>query len=147
MCGIYCSCSIYVQAKKEKAGHCSCNCQFAEFKKIVFDDLFPQNTKSKHEPLQEDKTTREDSISEAIDEEDGLCLDEQTVLLDEEILDDDVEQEVVCRAVRMITEFQKTLDASLLQELEMMKIMGLPTYFLNSPRDYEEVSDQLIRYW
>eukprot|EP00112_Aurelia_sp_Birch-Aquarium-sp1_P008011 Seg1876.2 transcript_id=Seg1876.2/GoldUCD/mRNA.D3Y31 product="Trimethylguanosine synthase" protein_id=Seg1876.2/GoldUCD/D3Y31 len=127
-----------LEAKKEKAGHCSCNCQFAEFKKIVFDDLFPQNTKSKHEPLQEDKTTRKDSISEAIDEEDGLCLDEQTLLLDEEILDDDVEQEVMCRAVRMITEFQKTLDASLLQELEMMKIMGLPTYFLNSPRDYEE---------
>ena len=128
------------QAKNGKTGHCSCKCQFAEFKKVVFDDLFPQNTKSKQEPLEEDETTKEGIISEVLDKEESSCLDEQSDLLDEEILDNDVEQEVVCRAVRMITEFQKTLDASLLHELEVMKAMGLPTYFLNSPRDYEEVS-------
>ena len=113
----------------------------------MFDDLFPQNIKSRHVPLEEDETTKEDIISEVLDEEESSCLDEQSDLLDEEILDDDIEMEVVCRAVRMITEFQKTLDASLLQELEVMKAMGLPTYFLNSPRDYEEVKLLVELFW
>ena len=44
-----------------------------------------------------------------------------------------------CPALRTVFECQKKLDDPSLEELKQMKAIGLPTYFLSSPRDYEQV--------
>ena len=55
-------------------------------------------------------------------------------------LDQCNEDGALCKAINTISEFQQTLDESSLKELEVMKSIGLPTYFLNSQRDSEQVS-------
>lgn len=49
------------------------------------------------------------------------------------------EDEVKSKVLHTVREFQKTLPEASLKELEVMKSMGLPTYFLNAPIQHEEV--------
>eukprot|EP00794_Sanderia_malayensis_P004666 gene4666-5275_t len=116
-----------MQAKADKEEHCSCSCQFNSFKMSVLNDIFSSDVKDRNDG-HFDFDRAEHTEADASER-----ISRTSVQIEE-----DEEERFTCRALKMVMEFQKTLDDDLLQELENMQAMGLPTYFLNSPRDYEE---------
>ena len=53
------------------------------------------------------------------------------------------ENKLFKKAPEVVTQFQKTLDGSLLKELKDMEALGLPTYFMKSNQECREVCKQL----
>ena len=115
----------------EKKGHVSCRCQIESVKESAgCHGVTWQNIAQRGPGTDLDKGV------------DSFCKKYNNVnssQMPSDLIQNSKEGEPACKALKTIHEFQKGLDQSLLDELKVMGKMGLPTYFLNSPRDYEEV--------
>eukprot|EP00795_Rhopilema_esculentum_P007756 gene7756-13599_t len=117
------------QAQMEKKGHVSCRCQFKSVKELADCHGVAKNIAKRGPGTDGDKDI------------DLFCKRDSKVNnsgMQPDVKKSSKEGEQACKALKTIHEFQKGLDQSLLDEMKIMGKMGLPTYFLNSPRDYEE---------